>query len=227
MTLSLLILAIKHIKSFKNTISPLKEQIIKNITFLLSGSGTTLDNLCKHCYESDGLLFGKAEIHKVISSRENVKGLEIAKKWGAMTYVVKPYKNYDKWMQNIYEIMSFPPRPHIIVMGGFLSLFKVRADYKGRVLNIHPSLLPKYGGKGMYGQKVYQAVLDNQEKVSGCTVHIVDEDYDTGRILAQQQVQVEENDTVESLQTKVQTVENILYPKVIADYLESLCYRKE
>lgn len=109
-----------------------------------------------------------------------------------------------------------------IVLAGYMKYLspKVIRHFNGRVLNIHPALLPKYGGKGMYGKKVHEAVLNSGEEYSGPTVHLVDEKYDHGRILGQKKVPVKPGDTVETLAARVLEQEHILYPEVISQMAE-------
>jgi len=111
-----------------------------------------------------------------------------------------------------------------IVLAGFLWLIppQIIAAFPKRIINIHPSLLPKYGGKGMYGMNVHNAVIQNREKESGITIHIVDEQYDNGNILFQAQCTVEPSDTPESLSKKIQTLEHKHFSRVIAEYLDTL-----
>ena len=113
--------------------------------------------------------------------------------------------------------------PDLIVLAGFLWLVpsKIVASYPDRIINIHPALLPKYGGKGMYGDRVHQAVLDHKERESGITVHYVSEKYDDGDIIAQYKCDVDSSDTVETLASKIHLLEHEWFPKVIDD----LCRR--
>ncbi|MBZ4664229.1 MAG: purN [Caloramator sp.] len=102
-------------------------------------------------------------------------------------------------------------------MAGFLSILKgdILKDYKDRIINLHPSLLPKFGGVGMYGDNVHRAVLDNREKITGCTVHFVDEGVDTGRIILQRTVSVDYEDKIEDIKRKVQREEHIAIVEAI------------
>jgi folate-dependent phosphoribosylglycinamide formyltransferase PurN len=149
--------------------------------------------------------------------------LEIAKKWGVIPYVI-PSKSYfpDRWANSIYQIFNVTPKIHLAVMGGFLAHLPIREGFENKILNIHPSLLPKFGGKNMHGANVHREVLKAKEKVTGCTVHVVDEIYDHGPILAQQEVPILSEDTFETLQERVQEEERRLYPKVIKEYLQKI-----
>jgi phosphoribosylglycinamide formyltransferase-1 len=106
-----------------------------------------------------------------------------------------------------------------VALAGFLSKIgpKVLEKYSGKIVNSHPSLLPKYGGKGMYGSRIHQAVLQAGDTVSGVTVHLVGETYDTGRILAQKKVPIERGDTAETLEKRVKQKERAFYPAVLND----------
>ncbi|HMP30012.1 MAG TPA: phosphoribosylglycinamide formyltransferase [Saprospiraceae bacterium] len=109
-----------------------------------------------------------------------------------------------------------------IILAGFLWLIPAYLiqKYKDKIVNIHPSLLPKYGGKGMYGMKVHQAVIDQKEEHTGITIHVVDEIYDNGRILLQKTTVVEPNDTPHDVAKKVHELEYACFPKVIEEWIE-------
>lgn len=182
------------------------------LAVLISGGGTTLKNLIEKI--ADGKL--SAEIKLVISSRPDARGLEFAKEAGIPSFVVnrKEFKSTQEFSDRITEILR-AHSPELIVFGGFLCLYKFPPEFQGRIINIHPALLPSFGGKGMYGDHVHEAVLKSGAKVSGCTVHFVDEIYDHGPIIAQRVVPVLPDDTVETLRNRVQAVERELYPEVI------------
>ena len=110
--------------------------------------------------------------------------------------------------------------PDLIVLAGFMSLLPVPQRYAGRIMNVHPALIPSFCGQGMYGHHVHQAVLDYGAKLSGVTVHFVDEQYDNGPIIAQSAVSVQEDDTADSLAERIQAEERNLYPQVIQMYAE-------
>lgn len=190
------------------------------IGFLLSGSGSTLENLLVYLKENR---LENIQVSVVISSRENAYGLTRAKNHKIPAHVV-PYKDYkskpEAYSQKITEFLD-QYEVDLAVMGGFMSLYIVPPHYQNRVLNIHPALIPAFCGKGFYGERVHQAVLDYGCKVSGCTVHIVDNEYDHGPIVAQRVVDVYEDDTVESLQHRVGDVEKQIYPWVIRAFAEN------
>ena len=112
-------------------------------------------------------------------------------------------------------------RVDLVILGGFLSRLEVPADFEGRVLNIHPSLIPAFCGQGMYGHHVHEAVVARGCKVSGCTVHVVDNEYDHGPILVQKVVPVLDNDNPDSLAKRVFEAECEAYPEAIQRYLKS------
>jgi phosphoribosylglycinamide formyltransferase-1 len=96
---------------------------------------------------------------------------------------------------------------------------KLLLAFPNRIINIHPSLLPKFGGKGMYGDFVHKAVLDAKEKKSGITIHLVNEEYDKGEVLAQYNFKLDSSESIESLRTKIQLTEHLYYPKVVRDFI--------
>lgn len=179
---------------------------------LLSGSGRTLENFFK--YMDAGEL--AVEIVAVVSSRDQVRGIEIARKRGIPCEVFPRRKFGDLKAHNeaINQWLA-PYQPEMIVLAGYLCFYMEPQGFTGPVVNIHPALLPKFGGKGFYGNKVHQAVLDSNEQQTGCTVHLVDEKYDNGRILQQQSVPVLPGDDVHSLANRVFNAECELYPRVL------------
>lgn len=198
---------------------------LKNLTVLISGTGTTLGNICRHCYEDGGLLKSIAQVACVVSNHLAAPGLEIAHKYGALVKVVERNKRDEEpleaWQARLNRCMLCEPLPDLIVLAGFTALIKVPQKYEGRVLNVHPSLIPKHCGKGMYGRHVHEAVLAAGDTVTGCTVHVVDDEYDHGPVLGQRQVQISEGETVETLTEKIKAAERELYPQMIRNMLVS------
>lgn len=187
------------------------------IAFLLSGSGTTLENLLRHI--DMGTVPGRVVV--VLSDRPGVRGLDRARTRGIPALVVERRAYRDRAaFDAAVEAALRPHAPDLVVMGGFLSLWRLPSDWKGRVVNVHPSLLPAFGGKGCYGDRVHQAVLDAGVKVTGCTVHLVDDEYDQGPIIAQAAVVVEDTDTAETLAHRVQEAERRLFPACIRLFAE-------
>ena len=181
------------------------------IAVFLSGGGTNLQSLIDA--SRDGRLSG--EIVLVVSNHEEAYGLQRATKAGIDTFVYK-IKNYATKEEAHADLMDMLEQYEIgyIALAGYLKLLPppVIKKFKNRITNIHPALLPKYGGKGMYGHNVHEAVLANGEAESGATVHLVDEIYDNGRIIEQKKVPVQPDDTPDSLAARVLKIEHELYP---------------
>lgn len=178
---------------------------------LLSGGGTTLLNLLDRIGAGDL----PAEVATVVASRQ-CKGVGRAEAAGLDVHVV-PYREMpdrDAYSGAIIEHLD-AAEVDLVCMAGFLSLWTIPLRYEGRVMNIHPALLPSFGGRGMHGRRVHQAVLDHGCKVSGCTVHLADNSYDTGPILVQKCVPVAEDDTPETLAARVFQAECEAYPEAI------------
>lgn len=187
------------------------------IAFLLSGSGTTLENLFRHV--DMGVVKGSVVV--VISDKPGVKGLDRARARGVATAVVerRAWPDVEAFSRAV-EAALRPHAPDLVVMGGFLSLWKVPSDWRGRVMNVHPSLIPAFCGKGFFGERVHRAVLESGVKVTGCTVHFVDDEYDHGPIVAQAAVFVEDDDTPDSLAHRVQDAERRVFPACIRLFQE-------
>ncbi|MFM8733577.1 MAG: phosphoribosylglycinamide formyltransferase [Pirellulales bacterium] len=184
------------------------------LAVLLSGSGRTLDNLLE--WITSGRLAASVDV--VVSSRADVRGVRIAEAAGVPVHVLPPQgRSLDDWSRAVFEACR-SVRPDLVVMAGFLHLVRIPAEYAGRVVNIHPSLLPAFGGKGFHGTHVHRAVIDRGCTVSGCTVHLVDDEYDHGRILLQKTVPVLADDTPESLAARVFAAECQALPEAIARF---------
>lgn len=193
------------------TSAPAPTRLIR-LAVLLSGSGRTLDNLLERI--RDGKL--PAEIAVVVSSRPDVRGVRIAEGAGIPVHVLPPAgRPLDDWSGAIFAACR-GVEPDLVVMAGWLHLVCIPADFVGRVINIHPSLLPAFGGKGFHGMHVHRAVIERGCTVSGCTVHVVDDEYDHGRILLQKTVPVLVDDTPESLAARVFAAECEALPEAIA-----------
>ena len=182
------------------------------LAVLLSGSGRTLDNLLEQI--AAGRL--AAAVVTVVSSRADVRGVRIAERAGVPVTVLPPAgRPIAAWSDAIFAACR-AARAELVVMAGFLHLVRIPADFADRVINIHPSLLPAFGGRGFHGMHVHRAVLDRGCTVSGCTVHLVDDEYDHGRILHQKTVPVLPDDTPESLAARVFAAECQAFPEAIA-----------
>ncbi len=186
------------------------------LAILLSGTGRTLDNLVEKSKQG----FLKADIVCVASNRSDCLGLQKAKKYGipAKGFDIKEHVELSKKINDF--ILKFDP--DLIVLAGFLKIYHVPEGYKFRVINIHPSLIPLFSGKGYYGMRVHKAVRESGVKVTGCTVHFVNENYDEGLIIAQRCVPVFAKDTPEDIAERVFKEECKLYPEVINLFAENL-----
>ncbi len=185
---------------------------------LVSGNGTTLQAII------DGVGAGllTAEIAAVISSRLNAYALERARHHSipaiAIDYRALGKENFNSRLLSELERLS----PDLICLAGYLKILdgKIVRAYHGRILNIHPALLPQFGGKGMYGDRVHEAVLRSGARESGCTVHFVTEGVDNGPIILQIKVPVRDGDTVHSLGQRVHEAELAAYPEAIRLVME-------
>jgi phosphoribosylglycinamide formyltransferase-1 len=180
---------------------------------LLSGSGTTLQNLLDRI--RDGRLAG-AVVACVVSSRGDAAGLERARRAGVPAFAVerKACASRAEFSTRILDHCR-DARVDLVCLAGFLQLLEIAPDFAGRIMNIHPALLPAFGGTGYHGIKVHRAALEAGVKVSGCTVHFADSEYDHGPIILQRVVSVEDDDTPETLQARVFAVECETYPEAI------------
>jgi phosphoribosylglycinamide formyltransferase-1 len=179
---------------------------------LISGGGRTLMNILE--YIKKGRL--NAEVAVVISSRSKVSGVEKAKKAGLNVKIIrtKDYPDIERFSKQIEEELS-AAQAELVIQGGWLCLWKIPQRYENKVMNIHPALLPGFGGKGMWGHHVHDAVLKAGCKVSGCTVHFCTNEYDTGPIIIQRCCPVMEGDSPDTLAERVFEQECIAYPQAI------------
>lgn len=182
------------------------------IAVLLSGGGTTLQNIID-CIQ-EGLL--SVRIVQVVASRPGVKGIERARFAGLPVSLIQRYSftNAQAHSDAIFATCR-SAGAQLVCMAGFLQLLRIPEDFLHRVMNIHPALLPAFGGKGMYGHHVHEAVLEYGAKVSGCTVHFADNEFDHGPVISQRTVPVLDDDTPESLAARVFEQECLAYPEAI------------
>ncbi len=185
------------------------------LAVLVSGGGTNLQAIIDAC--AAGQI--EAEIALVLSSRSKAFALQRAEKAGIQTVVCSP-RHYNNTQQYSRAVSAELDKQEIdlIILAGFMSIFSSEfiAKYRNRIMNTHPSLLPSFGGRGCYGKRVHQQVLDYGVKISGATIMFVSEDIDTGPIILQEAVAVAEDETLESLQQKVLRLEHKLYPQAIS-----------
>lgn len=159
-----------------------------------------------------------AKVVLVISNNSDAYALERAKNEKIDNYHVSEYKYKEGFIDKLLELLA-KYEIDLVLLAGYMKKLPKEIVERYKVLNIHPALLPKYGGRGMYGERVHKAVLEAKEKESGCTVHVVDEHYDNGKILNQIKVPVLENDTVETLAKRVLEQEHIIYVDTVKKIL--------
>jgi phosphoribosylglycinamide formyltransferase-1 len=191
--------------------------VTARLGILISGGGTTMLNL--HRYISEGRL--DAEIAVVISSKSKAKGVQRARDLGYPVEVVVRRKfDSDEAFSTAINQHLVAAKIDLVCLAGFLKLYLPGPSYRGRTLNIHPSLIPAFCGHGYYGMKVHEAVWQRGCRVSGCTVHLVNDQYDEGPILVQKVVEINPEDTPEDIQKKVAEKENEAYPEAIRMMIE-------
>ncbi len=182
------------------------------IAVFISGTGRTLLNLIERI--ADDKL--SAEIVLVIASTPRASGLQYAEKNGIPIRIVEKKDFSD---DNAFSEANFGPcrefRVDYVALGGYVKFLRIPRDFHNRVLNIHPSLVPAFCGKGYYGSLVHEAVLQYGAKISGCTVHFVDDEYDKGPVILQKAVEVRENDTPSTLNDRVFEAECLAYPEAL------------
>jgi len=182
---------------------------------MVSGGGTTMQNIAEVIARGEL----QAQIVCCIASNSHCYGIERAKRLGIPVHVIsrKESGTLEEFSGRIAAVLR-QYRTDLALMAGFLSLWNIPADFQGRVLNIHPALLPKFGGKGMHGEHVHAAVIAAGEKESGCTVHFADNQYDHGPIVVQKRVPVLAGDTPDTLAKRVFDMECLAYPEAIRYY---------
>ena len=197
--------------SEQSRLSPLR------LAVLLSGRGTTLENFL-HQIEAQSL---DAKVVLVISSSPSAGGLEIARGANIPTAVFKrrDFEDRQAYSAAIFERCR-TVNPDLVALAGFLKRLSIPDDFQNRIMNVHPALLPSFGGRGLYGSHVHEAVLAHGAKVSGCTVHFVDDQYDHGPIILQRTVAVLDDDTPVSLAARVVEQERIAYPRAVELFAE-------
>jgi formyltetrahydrofolate-dependent phosphoribosylglycinamide formyltransferase len=187
------------------------------LAIFLSSNGTTLQNLLDRV--ADGRL--KAQIALVASNNADAFGLVRADNAGVPTAVVdrKAFATREEFSQKLFDLCR-EHRADLVCLAGFLQLIQIPDDYQGRVMNIHPALIPAFCGKGFYGHHVHEAVLASGAKISGCTVHFCDNQYDHGPIILQRPIPVLDDDTADSLGARVFEQECEAYPEAIRLFAE-------
>jgi len=187
---------------------------MKKIVIFASGSGTNAENIIKY-FENKAT----ATVVAVFTNNPNAKVIERASNFQIPTEIFsKEDLNQGKVLQKILD-----SSPDLIVLAGFLLKMpeNIIESFPNKIINIHPALLPKYGGKGMYGMNVHKAVVENNEKETGITIHYVNENYDEGNIIFQKKVTLLVSDTPEVVAEKIHELEQKYFPPVIDDLLTS------
>lgn len=192
-----------------------------NIVVFASGSGTNFQSIIDAA--ESGQIEG--QIRGLITNKSGIQAIDRAQNHGIPQRTLAPSEFHDQasYTDALLNQLADWDTDLIALAGYMIKIPKeVIQQYKGQIVNIHPSLLPKYGGKGFYGMNVHRAVIENGETESGCTVHVVTEKYDDGPILAQTKVPVKESDDASALAKRVLKEEHKLFPSVIAKLAEQL-----
>ncbi len=186
---------------------------MSSIIIFASGRGSNAQAIIDHFRGTDDV-----NVSLIVTNKANAGVIDIAEKEHIPFSIV----NDDTLSGHLFIDQLRSYNPSLIVLAGFLRKIptSLLQEYPDSIINIHPSLLPKYGGKGMYGDHVHQAVLDHKETESGITIHRVNEVYDDGAILLQARCQVEQNDNVSSLAQKIHQLEHFYYPRLIEQILK-------
>ena len=183
---------------------------MKNVAIFASGSGSNAENICKYFKNSSDIA-----VVLIGTNNENADVVKRAKNLEIPLFVFTKSE-----LENFSELQSVLEKSKVdfIVLAGFLLKIpeKMVEIYPDKIINIHPALLPKYGGNGMYGSRVHKAVLENKESESGITIHFVNNKYDAGKILFQKKCAVEKEDTPKSLANKIHKLEYVFFPKIVA-----------
>ena len=187
----------------------------KNIAIFASGNGSNAENIYR--------FFQKSSDISVVLICSNNKGAYVVKR--AEKLQIPLFLFTKQGFENFFELKKVLEAKEIdfIILAGFLLKIpkKILEHYPDKIINIHPALLPKYGGKGMYGNVVHKAVLENKEVESGITIHFVNSEYDDGEIIFKAKCKVKKNDSVESLVKKVQKLERDFFPKIIEGVIKN------
>ncbi len=191
------------------------------LAVLASGGGRSLENLAQ--VAAAGEL--PVEIRLVLSDRPGARALERAARLGLAHLVVEPGPGgAEAFSSAVFDAVE-ARGCELVVLAGFLRLLRIPERWRGRVLNIHPALLPAFGGRGFYGDRVHRAVLESGARVTGCTVHLVDDEYDHGPILLQRSIEVLPGDSVESLAARVFEEEKLALPEAIRRWISDTARR--
>lgn len=189
----------------------------KRIAVLLSGAGRTLENLFEYIHSAQL----RANVAIVISNNPEAFGLERARRHGVRAEAILQNAGEpgDAYSKRVFEAID-AANVELVVLAGFMRILTIPERYNLKVMNIHPSLLPSFGGRGMFGDHVHRAVLASGARLSGCTVHYVTNEVDAGPIIEQRVIGVRDDDTVEALAQRVFEQEKIAYPRAVQLHLD-------
>ena len=182
------------------------------IVVFVSGNGSNFENICRFFSNRDVF------IEAIFSNNSKCKAISIAKSLGVRSFIFQKEELENGSVLKELQTIN----PDLIILAGFLLKIPTSliSNFPNKIINLHPSLLPKYGGKGMYGKHVHEAVLGNNEKESGITFHYVSEEYDEGDIIAQYKVELDKNETINTISDKIRVLEHQYFPVVIEKELK-------
>ena len=185
---------------------------MKKIVILASGSGSNTKNLLEYFKNKPSI-----QISMIISNKRNAGVFDKVQKFKIPSLWI----NKKTYNNNYLLVLLKSIKPDLIVLAGFLLKIPITIieSFENKIINIHPSILPLYGGKGMYGFKIHELVKKNRDKFSGITIHFVNNEYDKGLIIFQEKVKIENSDSIEMISKKVQKLEHYHYPRVIENLL--------
>ena len=188
---------------------------MKRIIIFASGSGSNAQKIIEY--------FSGSDFARVVSVCSNRKDAGVLQRAAMMNVPAMVFDRVDFYETDLILRHLEESNPDLIVLAGFLWKVpqKIVAAFCNRIINIHPALLPKYGGKGMYGDRVHRAVIENSEKESGITIHYINENYDEGDVIFQATCKIDNDDTPETLAEKVHALEHKYYPEIIEEILLS------
>jgi phosphoribosylglycinamide formyltransferase-1 len=191
-----------HLKWFLNFY---KENIVKKILVLASGAGSTLDYLAQSIQDKKL----NVQLKGLVVDR-SCGAIQIAKKWGLSCSLLAPFKGLplNLWDEKLNNFIKASSVDYILLLGFLRKLeSKVISEWGGKIINTHPSLLPKYGGRGMFGSHIHEAVIKNKEEYSGVTIHYVNENYDEGQVISQKKIKIQKNESAIELEEKIKKIE--------------------
>ena len=191
----------------------------KKIVVFLSGGGSNFKKIHQSIIKNDIM----ASIELIITNNPNSPAIKYAQYNGLSINILEPtkYDSYKDYTLHLLDVLT-KVEPDLILLAGYIKKLPnlIIANYKNKILNVHPSLLPKYGGKGFYGLFVHNAVINAKEEYSGATIHFVNEKYDEGPIIFQKKVKIQQNDTPKILADRILEVEHQIFPLVVKYFCE-------